>query len=163
MQKWKTVEEYIQASPKSVQVKLREIRKIIRSAVTRSVIPGGVPKMEEKITYGMPGYKLNGKPLVYFADWENHIGFYATPSANIRFRKELSKYKKGRGSIQFPLDKPLPVSLIRKIVKFRAQENMAYGTKGEKTVCSRGHIFYKSKEVPVCPICWPGKYAKKKN
>lgn len=72
----------------------------------------------------MPAYKLNGKPLVYFAAFKNHIGFYATPSGHSEFTMELSKYKQGKGSVQFPLDKPLPSGLITKIAKFRVKENL---------------------------------------
>lgn len=83
-----------------------------------------MPDAEESISYGMPAYKLNGKALVYFAAFKNHIGFYATPSGHSEFTMELSKYKQGKGSVQFPLDKPLPSGLITKIVKFRVKENL---------------------------------------
>jgi uncharacterized protein YdhG (YjbR/CyaY superfamily) len=73
----------------------------------------------------MPAFKLNGKILVYFAAWKNHIGFYALPSGNAAFQKELAAYKMAKGSIQFPLDKPMPIDLIEKMVKFRAAENVA--------------------------------------
>jgi uncharacterized protein YdhG (YjbR/CyaY superfamily) len=72
----------------------------------------------------MPAFKLNGKILVYFTAWKNHIGFYALPSGNAAFQKELSTYKIAKGSIQFPLDKPMPFDLIEKIVKYRAAENL---------------------------------------
>ncbi len=71
----------------------------------------------------MPGYKLNKKPLVYFAAFKNHIGFYATPSGHSKFSAELSKYKQGKGSVQFPLNEPLPFDLVRRIALFRASEN----------------------------------------
>ena len=71
----------------------------------------------------MPGYYLNGKPLVYFAAFKNHIGFYATPNGHEAFKKELSQYKQGKGSVQFPLKEEIPYELIRKIVKFR-KENL---------------------------------------
>src|SRR5690554_7664798 len=71
----------------------------------------------------MPAYKLNKKPLVYFAGYKNHIGFYATPTGHLEFAKELSKYKQGKGSVQFPLDEPLPVNLIERIIRFRVIEN----------------------------------------
>jgi uncharacterized protein YdhG (YjbR/CyaY superfamily) len=77
----------------------------------------------ESIAYGMPAYKINGKPLVYFAGYKKHIGFYATPSGHTEFADELSKYKQGKGSVQFPLDKPIPYELIRRIVAFRVNEN----------------------------------------
>lgn len=77
----------------------------------------------EEIVYGMPGYKTNGKPLVYFAGYKNHIGFYATPSGHEAFQKELSKYKQGKGSVQFPLNQTIPFDLIEQIVRFRVEEN----------------------------------------
>jgi uncharacterized protein YdhG (YjbR/CyaY superfamily) len=70
----------------------------------------------------MPAYKLNGKPLVYFAGWKTHIGFYPIPSGIERFEKQLSRYKRAKGSVQFPLDQPIPYALVAKIVRFRAQE-----------------------------------------
>ena len=76
------------------------------------------------ISYKMPAYKYHGM-LVYFAAFKNHIGFYATPTGHKEFEKELASYKQGKGSVQFPLNQPLPLSLISKIVKFRAQENLA--------------------------------------
>ncbi|MFM9907883.1 MAG: iron chaperone, partial [Chitinophagaceae bacterium] len=75
------------------------------------------------ISYGMPAYKLNGM-LVYFAGYENHIGFYATPTGHASFKKELSIYRQGKGSVQFPIDQPLPLTLITKIVKYRVKENL---------------------------------------
>ncbi len=76
----------------------------------------------EGIAYQMPAYKIKGKPLVYFAAYKNHIGFYATPTGHSAFAEELSKYKQGKGSVQFPLDEPIPFDLIERIVAFRAQE-----------------------------------------
>jgi uncharacterized protein YdhG (YjbR/CyaY superfamily) len=73
----------------------------------------------------MPSYKTNGKPLVYFAAFKKHIGFYATPSGHIAFANELARYKQGKGSVQFPLDTPVPFDLIRQIVAFRVEENTA--------------------------------------
>lgn len=85
---------------------------------------------EEGISYGMPAYKMNGRPLVYFAAFKNHIGFYATPTGHAAFAKELSGYKQGKGSVQFPVDEPMPLQLIADIVKFRVEENK---TKGNST------------------------------
>lgn len=82
-----------------------------------------VPDAEEKMSYGMPGYYLNGRPLVYFAGYKKHIGFYATPNGHERFEKELSSYKQGKGSVQFPLNDEIPYQLIREIVKFRKGES----------------------------------------
>ena len=107
------IAEYIERFPKDVQRILKQIRTIIRKSA---------PKAEESIAYGMPAYKLNGKPLVYFAGYERHIGFYATPTGHSEFKKELSKYKQGKGSVQFPLKDPIPLDLITKIVQFRVKE-----------------------------------------
>ncbi len=109
-----TVESYIESFPENVQIMLKQIRAVIKE---------NAPDTEESFAYQMPAYRTNGKPLVYFAGFKNHIGFYATPSGHAGFKKELSKYKQGKGSVQFPLDKPLPLDLIARIVKFRAEEN----------------------------------------
>jgi uncharacterized protein YdhG (YjbR/CyaY superfamily) len=100
--------------PENVQGILRKIRKLIKDSV---------PNSEEQISYGMPAYKTNNKPLVYFAAFKNHIGFYATPSGHSKFKEELSKYKQGKGSVQFPLDRLIPYELIERMVKFRISEN----------------------------------------
>ncbi|WP_370476690.1 iron chaperone [Tamlana flava] len=110
----KTVEDYIAAFPEATQEKLNLMRETIKKHALNTV---------ESIAYGMPAYKLNKKPLVYFGGFAKHIGFYATPSAHEKFQEELSVYKQGKGSVQFPLDQPLPIDLIIKIVKFRVQEN----------------------------------------
>jgi uncharacterized protein YdhG (YjbR/CyaY superfamily) len=111
--KHESVDEYIAAFPKKTQALLKQIRASIKKAA---------PTAEEVISYNMPGYKLQGM-LVYFAGYENHIGFYSTPTGNSEFTKELSDYKTGKGSVQFPIDKPLPVMLITKIVKYRVKQN----------------------------------------
>lgn len=110
-----TVDKYIAAFPKEVQQQLIELRNIIRTAA---------PNAEEIISYKMPAYKYHGM-LMYFAGYKNHIGFYAAPTAHEAFKKELSVYKTGKGSVQFPIDKPLPYSLITKMVKYRLKENKA--------------------------------------
>ena len=112
--KAKNVDEYIAAFPKATQQLLKQMRATIKKAA---------PDAEEVISYGMPGYKLSGV-LVYFAGYENHIGFYATTTGNDAFTKQLSAYKTGKGSVQFPLDKPSPLALITKIVKYRVKENL---------------------------------------
>ncbi len=89
----------------------------------RQAIIKAAPAAEERISYGMPAYKLHGV-LVYFAGYKNHIGFYATPTGHAAFKKELSVYKEGKGSVQFPLEEALPLSLVIKIVKFRVKENL---------------------------------------
>ena len=108
-------ESYISTFPKETQLVLEQMRTTILKAA---------PGAEEVISYGMPAFKINGSMLVYFAGYKNHIGLYALPSGNAAFKKELSAYKMGKGSIQFPLDKKLPIALIAKIVKFRVQENL---------------------------------------
>ena len=109
-----TVEEYIDSFPEHVKEKLKGMRSLIKACA---------PDADESISYKMPAYKLNGKPLVYFAGYEKHIGFYATPTGHSAFKTELSLYKQGKGSVQFPLNEPLPVELIEKIVLFRVKEN----------------------------------------
>ena len=89
----------------------------------RAIIKKQAPGAVESISYGMPRYKTNKRPLVYFAAFKNHIGFYATPTGHAQFADELSKYQQGKGSVQFPLDEPLPVALIKEIVQFKLTEN----------------------------------------
>lgn len=113
------VDEYISAFPVDVQKKLEQMRAAIIKAA---------PNAEETIGYGMPTYKLNGN-LVHFAGWKNHIGFYATPNGNETFKEDLSVYKQSKGAVQFPLDKPLPVALIARIVKYRVKKNLEKRTK----------------------------------
>lgn len=94
-----------------------------RLEAIRSIIKENAPKAEEMISYGMPGYKIKKKPLVYFAGYKKHIGFYATPTGHEAFKKELSGYKQGKGSVQFPHDEEFPNDLIARIVRFRVEEN----------------------------------------
>lgn len=112
----KSVEQYIKTFPIEIQIILENLR---------TTIIGAAPQANEGIAYGMPAYKTNGKPLVYFAGFKKHIGFYATPSGHSEFASELSKYKHGKGSVQFPLDQPIPIELIKRIVQFRVKENQA--------------------------------------
>jgi uncharacterized protein YdhG (YjbR/CyaY superfamily) len=108
------VDQYILSFPANVQEILQQIRKTIKEAA---------PNAEEVISYQMPAYKLNGM-LVYFAAFKNHIGFYPVSSAIAAFKQELSVYKGAKGSVQFPIDKPMPLDLISRMVKFRVKENM---------------------------------------
>ena len=108
------VDQYIENFPLQVQKILTAIRQLIKAAA---------PDAIENIAYGMPGFKTNGRPLVYFAGFKNHIGLYATPSGHAQFASELSNYKQGKGSVQFPLNKPIPFELIKKIVEYKVQEN----------------------------------------
>lgn len=112
------VEAYIGQFPPEVQQRLEQIRKAVIKIA---------PQAQERISYGMPGYYLNGQ-LVFFAAFEKHIGFYALPEGNEAFRSEISQYKTGKGSIQFPMGEKLPLELIKKIVTFRVAENLAKKT-----------------------------------
>ena len=109
-----TIDEYIASFPKEIQEILESIRKTIRSSA---------PNVIETISYQMPTYRLNGI-LVHFAAYKNHIGFYPTPSAIVEFSKKLSNYEYSKGSIKFPLNKPIPLDLIQEIVEFRVKENI---------------------------------------
>lgn len=112
-QKPNTIDEYMAAFPEDVQEKLRQIRETIQTAA---------PEATEKISYQMPTFYLNGN-LVHFAAFKNHIGFYPTPSAMEQFKERLSVYKQGKGSVQFPIDEPLPLNLITEMVLARVLEN----------------------------------------
>jgi len=108
-----TIDEYVKGFPYEIQKKLEEIRAAVKTIA---------PDAEEKISYQMPTFYLNGN-LVHFAAYKNHIGFYAIPSGIKAFEQELKGYKSGKGSVQFPIDQPLPMELIRRIVEFRVEEN----------------------------------------
>jgi uncharacterized protein YdhG (YjbR/CyaY superfamily) len=112
--KSKDIDEYISAYPEDVQ----EILQKLRSEIKKSA-----PNSKETISYGMPAFK-KGKVLVYFAAFKNHIGFYPTSSPIVAFEKELVRFKHSKGSIQFPLDKPIPYALVKKIVKIRVKEDI---------------------------------------
>lgn len=111
--KFTTMDAYIASFPTEVQGILEQIRQTIRKAA---------PGATEAISYQIPTFKMNGSNLVHFAAWKEHIGFYATPSGNAAFKKELARYKVAKGSIRFPLDEPIPYGLVAKIVKFRVKE-----------------------------------------
>jgi uncharacterized protein YdhG (YjbR/CyaY superfamily) len=106
------IDNYIAGFPEETQKLLFQVRETIRRAA---------PNASEKMSYGIPTFTLKGN-LVHFAGYKKHIGFYPTPSAIIKFRNELSVYKNSKGSVQFPLDMPIPLGLITKIVKFRVSE-----------------------------------------
>lgn len=108
-----TIAAYISSCPREVRPVLQKIRQAIRATAPQAV---------ETISYGMPAFKLRGKILVYFAAWKNHIGFYALPTTNVVFKKELASYKTSKGAVQFPLDWPIPYALIKKMVRFRVRE-----------------------------------------
>ena len=111
---FKTMDEYIKTFPLNVQRLLEKMRKTIQKAA---------PGAAEAISYQMPTFKLNGKNLVHFAAWKNHIGFYPQPSGTEAFQKELSPYKAAKGSVQFPLDRPIPFDLVERMVTFRVKES----------------------------------------
>jgi uncharacterized protein YdhG (YjbR/CyaY superfamily) len=115
MQKVENIDAYIASFPKETQELLNQMRTIISKAV---------PKAQEVISYGMPAYKLH-TVLVYFAGYKNHIGFYPTSSGIREFQEQLAGYKNSKGTVQFPLDKPLPVKIIKEITAFRAKEDTA--------------------------------------
>jgi len=117
--RFNTIDEYIGTFPKGIQEVLQELRRAVRKAA---------PEAEEAISYQIPTFKLNGN-LVHFAAFKNHIGFFPTSSGIRAFKKELSGYELSKGTVRFPLDKPLPLSLVSRIVKFRAKENLAKAKK----------------------------------
>lgn len=108
-----TVEDYLSSFDESQQAILRKIRALILDSH---------PEIVESMAYGLPAYKLNKKPLIYFGGFKQHIGIYATPKGNQAFERQLSKYKHGKGSIQFPLKEEIPYSFIKEIVEFRITE-----------------------------------------
>jgi uncharacterized protein YdhG (YjbR/CyaY superfamily) len=112
---FKNIDEYIATFPKNVQSILEELRQAIRESA---------PKAEEAISYQMPTFKLNGN-LVYFAAFKSHIGFYPTSSPIEAFKEELSEHEVSKGTVRFPLNKPIPFDLVKKIVRYRVEENLA--------------------------------------
>jgi uncharacterized protein YdhG (YjbR/CyaY superfamily) len=108
--KFKTIDEYITKSPQEARDLMEQLRRVVREIS---------PDAEETISYGIPTFKLKGKGLVSFGAWKNHIGFYPGTSAIAAFKKELAPYKQAKGTIQFPLKKPIPHNLVKRIVKFR--------------------------------------------
>lgn len=108
------IDEYIASFPKETQ----QLLELVRAAIQKAA-----PDATEAISYAIPTFKLNGN-LVHFAAFANHIGFYPAPTGSEAFKKELFVYKTGKGSVQFPIDKPMPLDLITRIVKFRVKENL---------------------------------------
>jgi len=111
--KFENIDEYIESFPETVQYILGKLRNTVRKAA---------PEAVELISYQMPTFKLDKKRLVYFSAWKNHIGFYSIPEGDETFRKELSPYSGEKGSLRFPLDKPIPYHLVKKIVTLRVKE-----------------------------------------
>lgn len=105
-----TVDEYITSFSGEAKARLEQLRALIRAEA---------PDAQEGIMYGLVGYKLHGKPLVYFGGFAHHTGFYATPAGHEAFQADLAKYKQGKGSVQFPLTQPLPLDLVQRMIAFR--------------------------------------------
>jgi uncharacterized protein YdhG (YjbR/CyaY superfamily) len=131
MKKPEDADEYISSFPPATQKILQQIRTTIKKLV---------PKAEEAISYGIPVVNLNGTYLIYFAGYKNHVSIYPAPRGKDEFKEILSAYKGGKGTVQFPLDKPIPFNLITKIVKFRIKENSS-----KKTALAKKEITKKSK------------------
>lgn len=113
--KFNSVDEYISTFPEDTQKALEEIRATIKATV---------PAAEEFISYNMPAFKVNGEYFSHFSAWKNHIGMYPIPEGNEAFQKEVQKYKGAKSSLNFPLDEPMPLKFIVKVVKFRIAENL---------------------------------------
>jgi uncharacterized protein YdhG (YjbR/CyaY superfamily) len=126
----KNIDEYIAGFPRDVQQVLKQIRATIKKVA---------PDAEEAIKYQVPTFVLN-ENLVHFAAFKNHIGFYPTPSGIAAFKDELSRYESAKGSVQFPIDEPMPLSLIGKIVKFRVKEARARSTAKKRSIGSAHHV-----------------------
>ncbi|MEI6821834.1 MAG: DUF1801 domain-containing protein [Bacteroidota bacterium] len=119
---YNTVDEYISTFPKEVKEILENLRKVIKETA---------PEAQEAISYNMPGYKQNGM-LLWFAAAKNHIGLYPTASPIIFFKEALKEYKTSKGAIQFPINKPIPLNLVREIIKFKVEENTSKLKKPKK-------------------------------
>lgn len=113
-----SIDEYIETFPMDVQKVLEELRRTIKAAA---------PEAQETISYNMPTFTLNGTYLIYFAGWKKHVSIYPIPAGTEAFNKEISKYADGKGTLKFPLDKPLPLKLINRIVKYRIVDNLKNG------------------------------------
>lgn len=137
------INKYISSFPEKTQSLLKQVYSTIKKVI---------PEADECIKYMMPTFVLNGN-LVHFAGYKNHIGFYPAPSGINAFKNELTGYNCSKGAIQFPLNKPLPLVLIVKIVRFRVKENTEKAKKKSLRVCKNGHQYYKSSNCPICPLC----------
>ena len=120
---FKSMDEYIASFPENVRKILEEIRNAIKATV---------PEAEEYISYNMPAFKVNGEYFAHFAAWKTHIGMYPIPAGNKAFQKEIVKYRGAKSSLNFPIDKPMPLKLIGKVVKFRIAENLKNAKLKEK-------------------------------
>lgn len=111
---FRTIDDYIGTFPKNVRVILEDLRQTIRDTI---------PGAEETISYQIPTFRLHGKYVVYFAAWKHHLSLYPVPKGNEAFKNVLSRYQTGKGTLRFSLDKPLPIRLIQKVVKYRVRES----------------------------------------
>lgn len=118
-----SIDEYIAGFPREIQELLEKVRMTIRKAA---------PDAEETISYKIPTFNLKGKYLIYFAAYKKHIGMYPVPTGDAEFNEQVSVYQAGKGTLRFPLDKPIPLGLIRKIVKLRVEETLARTASKEK-------------------------------
>lgn len=139
-----TIDEYIASFPTEVQKVLEQVRKVIKEVA---------PAAEETISYAIPTYKLNKKYLVYFAAHSQHIGLYPFLQNKIEY-KQFDPYKAGKGTLQFALNKPLPLEVIQSFIELRLRENEATATANKtKRTCENGHTYYKTSDCSTCPIC----------
>ena len=113
--KFTSINEYISTLPENAQKAMGEIIAAIKDVV---------PDAEEHISYNMPAFKVNGEYFIHFLAWKNHIGMYPIPAGNEAFQKEIESYRSAKSSLNFPLDKPMPIKLIEKVIKFRIAENL---------------------------------------
>lgn len=143
--KQKDIDAFISGAPSASRVKLTELRTLLKKLV---------PEAEETIAYGIPTLRLNGN-LVHFSGYRHHIGFYPGADAIAYFKQEIAQYPSAKGSVQFPLDEPLPVQLITRMVQFRVKQQMTKSKpqKGTKKICPQGHAFLKTSDCPTCPVC----------
>lgn len=112
---FQSIDEYIAACPEQSQSYVQKIREIVKSVA---------PKAKEKISYQIACFELNGKNLVHFAGWKKHVSLYPVPAGSEAFNEEISNFADGKGTVKFPLDEPLPLKLIRQIVKYRVADNL---------------------------------------
>ena len=113
--KFTSINEYVSTLPENAQKAMGEIIAAIKD---------NVPNAEEHISYNMPAFKVNGEYFVHFSAWKNHIGMYPIPAGNEAFQKQIEPYRSAKSSLNFPLDKPMPIKLIEKVIKFRIAENL---------------------------------------
>lgn len=148
---YQSIDEYIASFPDDVQAILQQIRTTIQQAA---------PGAEETISYQMPTFKLHGN-LIHFAGYKQHIGLYPTPSGIEQFKEELANYKGAKGSVQFPLDQPMPLDLIRRITEFRIEENQAKAAakKSKRQMTSKATKIGQTKEAQSA-TSWPKGVAK---